>query len=465
MRERRHTLNGGFTDAPAAATPRLRMGYNDAKTLKSENSSNNAWNASRSGSSNNNKNNSYCSRPVAALGEWKSFYRSVVEAFQECLKHKLSKEQAMEYLPLAAEDIPKLAKEIWTGRYKPSTSTCFMVRFPKLREVFAAAFRDRIVHHWICQRLTPIYEAYCNKLGNPTHACRLGFGNRTAIEQAERAMYNISHHYRRKCWVYRGDIVSFFMSIDKAIMWQIISGVIKANKSRWPRWEYALLMILSYATIMHSPHKDCVIKSDLRLWQQIDPGKSMFYISDGKAMPIGNLTTQLFAGYYMLKFIVYVFSRFRHYFGEYWNLHASLIVSVDDYMIVCDDLKKLKIIIQEAEKYLSDVLQLKCHSEKTYLQPVGHGVKFLGKWLKPHRKYIIDRTAKRFREAVKKSIVAAEGNLSPIGAESIRASLNSYLGIMKGTRSQKIIKHAFSEVTPKWNRYFELSNNKIILKK
>ncbi len=466
MRERRHTLNGGFTGAPAAATPRLRTGYNDAKTLKGENSNgSSAWNASRSGSNTNNKNVGYYVRPVAALGEWESFYRSVVEAFHECLKHKLSKEQAMEYLPSAAEDIPQLAKEIWTGCYKPATSTCFMVRFPKLREVFAAAFRDRVVHHWICQRLSPIYEVYCNRLGNPTHACRLGFGNRTAIEQAEKAMYNISHHYCSPCWVYRGDIVSFFMSIDKVIMWRIISETIKANKSRWPRWEYLLLLRLSYITIMHKPHKDCTIKSDPRLWQQIDPGKSMFYIPERRAMPIGNLTTQLFAGFYMLRFITYVLGRFRRYFGIYWYLHASITVSVDDFIMVCDDLKTLKKIIKEGENFLQEKLLLKCHNEKTYLQPVGHGVKFLGKWLKPHRRYIIDRTANRFREAVKKSMAESEGRLTPIRTEYIRTSLNSYLGILKGTRSHKIIKRAFSETTPAWSKYFELSNNKIILKR
>lgn len=216
---------------------------------------------------------------------------------------------------------------------------------------------------------------------------------------------------------------------------------------------------------MHRPHKDCIINSNIHLWQQIEPSKSMFYISDGKAMPIGNLTTQLFAGYYMLYLIIYTFGRFEHYFGKYWYLHASLTISVDDFAIVCDDLKTLKIIIKEVEKYLRDVLLLKCHSEKTYLQPVGHGVKFLGKWLKPHRRYIINRTANRFRAAVKASIVAAENQLSPIGAEHIRASLNSYLGIMKGTRSQRIITQAFSEVTPAWQKYFEFSNNKIILKR
>ena len=63
-------------------------------------------------------------------------------------------------------------------------------------------------------------------------------------------------------------------------------------------------------------------------------------------MPIGNLTTQLFAGYYMLYLIIYTFGRFEHYFGKYWYLHASLTISVDDFAIVCDDLKTLKIIIK-----------------------------------------------------------------------------------------------------------------------
>ena len=464
MRERRHTLNGGFTGAPAAATPIRRTGYNDAKTLESENNGNNAWYASVSSANNNNKNNGYCARPVAALGEWEAFYKSVIEAFEDCLKHKLSKKQAMEYLPVAAEDLPLLAWEMWTMCYELSVSVCFMVLFPKLREVFAAAFRDRIVHHWICLRLSPVYEYYCQLLGNPTHACRVGFGNRTAIAQVENAMYMISDHYRKECWIYRGDIVSFFMSIDKAVMWRIMRKVINANRQRWAPWEYDLLLYLTEKTIMHCPHKNCIVKSDISLWQEIDPGKSMFYVPDGKAMPIGNLTTQLFAGFYMLGMIKYTFGRFRHYLGNDWRKHASLTVSVDDYAMVCDDIKVLKLVIREVEAYLRDELLLKCHSEKTYLQPVSHGVKFLGKWIKPHRRYTITRTVNRFRVAVRKSIAAAENGLSPIGAESIRASLNSYLGILKGTRSHKIIERALAEVTPAWEQYFEYRNNKITLK-
>lgn len=465
MRERRHTLNGGFTGAPAAATPIRRTGYNDAKTLESENGGNNVWSATRtSTTTNNNKNNSNYVRPVAALGEWEAFYKSVIEAFEDCLKHKLSTKQAMEYLPKAAEDLLRLAREVWTRRYGPSESTCFMVRFPKLREVFAAAFRDRIVHHWICRRLIPVYEHYCQRLGNPTHACRVGFGNRSAIAQVQTAMYYLSVHYRRECWIYRGDIVSFFMSIDKAVMWRVMRRVIDANRNRWTAWEYDLLTYLTEITIMHRPHKNCAVKCDIDLWRRIDPGKSMFYVDDGKAMPIGNLTTQLFAGFYMLGMIKYTFGRFRHYLGNDWRRHASLTVSVDDYAIVCDDLKVLKLVIREVEAYLRDELLLKCHSEKTYLQPVGHGVKFLGKWIKPHRAYTITRTVNRFRAAVRRSIAEAEKGLSPIGAESIRASLNSYLGILKGTRSHRIIEQAFAKVTPAWKQYFEYKNNKITLK-
>lgn len=466
MRERRHTLNGGFTGAPAAATPIRRTGYNDAKTLESENSNtNNVWSATRTSSTtNNNKNNSNYVRPVAALGEWETFYKSVIEAFKDCLRHKLSKKQGMEYLPVAAEDIPLLAWDMWTMCYEPSVSICFMVLFPKLREVFAAAFRDRIVHHWICLRLSPVYEYYCWRLGNPTHACRVGFGNRTAIAQVEGAMYDLSGHYRRPCWIYKGDIVSFFMSIDKAVMWRIMRRVIEANRERWTAWEYDLLLYLTEITIMHCPHKNCIVKSDISLWQQIDPDKSMFYVAEGKAMPIGNLTTQLFAGFYMLGMIKFTFGRFRHYLGADWRNHASLTVSVDDYAMVCDDLKVLKLVVKEVEAYLRDELLLKCHSEQTYLQPVSHGVKFLGKWLKPHRKYTITRTVNRFRAAVRKSIMEAEKGLSPIGAESILASLNSYLGILKGTRSHRIIEQAFAEVTPAWKQYFEYRNYKITLK-
>ena len=149
-------LNGRFTVMDLT----VRHSYEDAKPQKdsnywsvTENNSNNAWNVNFNNGNinNNNKYNSNVVRPVAACGGlYDVFYQSVVYAYKDCLRGKMASVQAVEYMQIAYVDLPCLAWELWTGTYKPTTSTCFLVRYPKLREVFAANFRDRIVHHWVC---------------------------------------------------------------------------------------------------------------------------------------------------------------------------------------------------------------------------------------------------------------------------------------------------------------------------
>ena len=116
---------------------------------------NNSWNVNfgNGNTNNNNKFNTNRVRPAVAYGEdFDRFVESLEEAFLDCLKGKMSSKQAIEYLQIANDDLIILAGEMWTMTYKPTTSTCFLVKYPKIREVFAANFRDRIVHHWICLR-------------------------------------------------------------------------------------------------------------------------------------------------------------------------------------------------------------------------------------------------------------------------------------------------------------------------
>lgn len=167
------SINGGLTGYGAITMP----SYEVAKPYRSEINANNSWNVNFNDgnvNNNNNKSNDNYVRPCTANVEYQIILQTIYEAYEDCLKGKRSSPQALEYMPTAAEDLPLLAWEVYTMTYKPSVSTCFMVTFPKLREVFAAAFRDRIIHHWICLRMLPLFEERCHELGNVSHACRKG---------------------------------------------------------------------------------------------------------------------------------------------------------------------------------------------------------------------------------------------------------------------------------------------------
>lgn len=192
---------------------RCRVSYDNAVNLC--NGVNNAWNVNFSNGNvnNNNRTNTNRVRAVAAFDDLRPFVESFLEAYEDCLKNKRTSPQAVEYMPTAAEDVPRLALEVWERRYKPTTSTCFMVTYPKLREVFAAAFRDRIVHHWICKRLTPLFEARCRQLGDCAHACRVGHGTAFAVKHLKYGIDTVTQNHTREAWIYKGDIVGFFFVI------------------------------------------------------------------------------------------------------------------------------------------------------------------------------------------------------------------------------------------------------------
>ena len=357
---RRNPLNGRITMVAShsnedANTQEVSASWYWSST---ENSRNNSWyvNFSSGNTSNNNKYNGNRARAVAAYGtDFKCFLDTVIDAYKDCLRGKMSSCQAVEYMQIAEEDIVCLAVEMWTGTYKPSTSTCFLVRYPKLREVFAANFRDRIVHHWICLRLEPLFEERFESQGNVSHNCRKGYGTRTAVLSAVQGMEAVSCGYRRPAWVFKGDLVSFFMSIDRVLQ---LGMLLRFTKRKYHGGYKEILLRVIRAVVLHSPEKDCVFNGDTTLWRQLPENKSLLRNGEGKGGPIGNLTTQLFANFLMSFFDSYVIWKTR-------RLNSHYVRFVDDFLLVCDDLKALQGVIPELEAFLGGKLSLIHISEPT----------------------------------------------------------------------------------------------------
>lgn len=398
----------------------------------SENNATNSWNVNFQNGNVNNNNNKYNSNVVWAVSAFtgypvpQSFIDSVWEAYHDCLRGKMRSAQAVEYMTKASVDIPVLASEIWEGTYKPGTSTCFLVKYPKLREVFAASFRDRIVHHWIALRLTPLFEKRFESQGNVSFNCRKGFGTDKAVTHVAEGMRSISNNYRRPAWVFRGDLEGFFMSINKDLLWHLLERFIKRKYNG----EYKnLLLYLVREVVMHHPEKDCIINSPPEWWSELNPRKSLFTMETG--LPIGNLTTQLFANFLMSHFISYVHWLFR-------GKNYCVAQFVDDFILVSDDLKFLKESIFKIEKFLKDKLGLTMHKEKRYLQPVSHGVLFVGTYIKPGRLYLSDRTIRRMKKRFQDiDRLMKKEDMSPADCRYAECVMNSYLGFCRRRRTYR----------------------------
>lgn len=444
------SVNGGLAGYGVTA-----MSSNeDAKSLESvENSRNNSWNVNFTSGNVNNWNNKYNNgyvRPCSAYADFKAFLDSMRLAYSDCLKGKRSSAQALEYMPIATADIPKLAWEVWTRAYEPSPSTCFMVTFPKLREVFAAAFRDRIIHHWIAIRMIPLFEERCHELGDVSHACRKGYGTKTAVEQVQKGMLRVSDHLQREAWVYKGDIVGFFMNINKRILLGELHSLIV---NRYKGTDIDILLYLVEKTVFHCPQKSCCIRSPVDMWKIIRRDKSLFFADDNKGGPIGNLTAQLFAGYYMSFLDEYVEDMFK---GKTYSYTRS----VDDFVIICTDRVFLRHAIRQIADFTSAQMDIECHSDNIYFQPVSHGVKFLGQYIYPHRRYTINRTIGRFISKANWCLRECGKDMTEIRREYWGQVFNSYFGFLTQTNEYNTRNKIFKMLTHEWYQHFSITNKR-----
>lgn len=442
------SINGRLTGYGVTAM----SSYEDAKPYRSENNDERSWNVNfRNGNAwNEMKYNDNYVRPCTANVEYQIILQTVWDAYEDCLKGKRNSPQALEYMPRAAEDIPQLAWEIYTRTYKPSMSTCFMVTFPKLREVFAAAFRDRIIYYWICLRMQPLFEDRCHELGDVSHACRKGYGTKTAVAQVQDGMIRVSDHLQKEAWIYKGDIVGFFMNISKSILWDMLEVLIK---TRYCGEDMDLLLFLVKVTVFHHPEKECVIQSSVDMWKLIRKDKSLFYIDEDKGEPIGNLTTQLFAGYFLSFLDEFVEDLFR-------GKNYSYTRSVDDFVIICDDRIFLRHAIKQIADFTSAQLGIECHKDKIYFQPVSHGVKFLGMYVYAYRKYTINRTIGRFIDKVNLCLSECENGMTEIRAEYWSHVFNSYFGFLVQGNEYRKRTEIFNMLPHLWYMYFNITNRR-----
>ena len=178
--------------------------------------------------------------------------------------------------------------------------------------------------------------------------------------------------------------------------------------------------------------------------------KSLFYSPPNCGLPIGNLTSQVFANFYMHHFDAFVNKELGlNYYSRY----------VDDFIIVHPDKDYLKSLIPKLSAFLLSTLQRTLHPKKIYLQHYSKGVKFLGTVIKPNRIYIANRTKGNFYNAIEKqNKIARAHKPNKQEIEHFLSSMNSYLGIMVHYKSYKLRKGMISKrLSANWFNHFYFS--------
>jgi len=376
------------------------------------------------------------------------------EAYECCRKNKRNTINALAFELDYEKNLYMLHDEINCGAYNPGSSIAFIVDKPVKREIFAADFRDRVVHHWLIMKLNPLFE---NVFINDSYACRTGKGTHYGIKQVDDFIKTCSNNYTSDCYILKLDIAGFFMHINRNILFDsLVRFVLKSYQAS----DKQLIIEICKKIVYNNPAENCTIKGSRADWNGLPNNKSLFHSPANCGLPIGNLTSQVFANFYMNPFDWFVKNDLRiRFYGRY----------VDDFVIIHNNIDYLKSLIPIIRNFLQNKLHLQLHPRKIYLQHYNKGVKFLGTVIKPGRIYIANRTKGNFYEAIKRqNAVVKEKKPDKDAKLAFLCSMNSYLGIMKHYNTYRLRKRMiFKNLSAWWFNHVFLSGGiaKFVLKK
>lgn len=254
-------------------------------------------------------------------------FENLLLAARKALRGKKSKGKVATFYFNLETEIIKLEQELASGTYFPSVYHLFEIREPKIRQICSSDFRDRVVHHAICNIIEPFFE---RRLIFDTYACRTGKGAHAALKRAQ-------YFARTHCYFLKCDIRKYFQSIDHEILKSLLNRIIKDSKL-----SSLLNLIVDHAV----------------------PGSEV-----GKGIPIGNLTSQHFANFYL--------GELDHFLKETVRLRGY-VRYMDDFVCFGDDKNFLHELLTQIRGFVGEKLKLQLKDEVLRIAPVSDGVPFLG---------------------------------------------------------------------------------------
>jgi retron-type reverse transcriptase len=376
------------------------------------------------------------------------FLLDLFEAYYAARQHKRNTVNQLNFELNYEQNLLQLHEDLLSGNYTIGKSICFIVNKPVKREILAADFRDRVVHHLLFNYLNPIFE---KQFIPDSYSCRAGKGTHYGVRQVAEFIRECSKNYTKDCYILKLDIRGYFMNINKELLWAQLTKML----SHASDIDFAVPkeMVLGWLkqVVFHNSIENCIIKGSRKNWKGLPPSKSLFHSPPNCGLPIGNLTSQLFSNVYLNDFDHFMNDTLQlKYYGRY----------VDDFVVIHPNIKCLKEVKERADNYLLQNLHLNLHPLKVYLQHCSKGVSFLGAYIKPHRIYINKRTKHNFYLAVQETekILSAKSP-SREKMEMVMAKLNSYLGIMRHYKTYNLRKKILLKSKYKFFTYGFLSGD------
>jgi RNA-directed DNA polymerase len=302
-------------------------------------------------------------------------------AWQEFIKGKRGRKDVQVFERDLMKNILDLHRELISKTYKHSEYEAFKISDPKPRNINKASVKDRLLHHAIYQILYPFFDS---TFAADSYSCRKYKGVHKALNTFKKYNDKASNNQYKNIWILKCDIKKFFASIDHIVLEDIICEYIKDED----------VQQLLYGII------------------------ESFSVREGKGLPLGNLTSQLFVNVYMNEFDQFV----KHKLKVKYYVRYS-----DDFVITSIDKKYLERLLLSIDEYLNKVLKLKLHPMKVSIETSSSGVDFLG-WV-----HFPDHRVLRL--VTKKRMI--KGVMEKFGKEEI---VQSYLGLLSHGNTCKLQK-------------------------
>lgn len=220
-------------------------------------------------------------------------FQSLWRHYRRCRRNKRNTLNALAFEIDAESNLLGLQQELRTHAYRPGRSICFLTDGPKPREVFAADFRDRIVHHLLVSHQERIFEPM---FIHDSYACRKGKGALAASDRLMTFLRQATANGRRPAWALKLDVASFFPSVDKSVLNTIPMRHIGHPELRW----------LTRTVLFHDPTTDyrfrsraCGVPGPGSRRYSVPAHKSLFGKRNEYGLPIGNLTSQFWGNVYL----------------------------------------------------------------------------------------------------------------------------------------------------------------------
>ena len=350
---------------------------------------------------------------------------AIFDAYFSCRKEKRNTLNQLEFEFNLEPNLMQLFHDLKNNKYEIGPSLAFVIKHPKIREVWASDFRDRVVHHLIYNKL---YERFTRQFIRDSYACIPGRGTHDALNRVSSFARSVTLNGTKPAYYLKADVANFFNSIDKGRLINVL------DKGILPHEDWIRKLI--YQILNHDPRSNVITRSSPELFKKVPVHKSFMRSPSHLGLPIGNLVSQFFANIYMNRLDQFVKHKLKiKYYARY----------VDDIIIMHENPQQLNLWYNKMSIFLEEELKLYFHPNKKHLNTIDTGINFTGFIIKPGRTYLRNSSVNRCNQKIR-AWKRSNTPLEQDTLENISATVTSYLAMLRHVNGFKARKSLCSKV-------------------